>query len=403
MANILLITDYYPPRKSIATNRMKAFDKYLSQLGHKMFIITLGDKDSCIVDGTTTIYYCQDDDVIKRFDTNIKESAWKHYLKCVWNIVFSNMYLYSTSWVKHIVGVANEIVQNNHIDVMITSYPTIGTMVAGEKIKVKYPNIKWIMDMRDAVWSPGSSERVQDKMLCITNAVAKRCDAILAVSQPHLEKYSKMASSTTKLLVITNGYDFDVPVINRASRNGMFNIAFTGNFYGALSPHYFFIALSNLVRKRKIEDIRFKVIGNHSVLSVPGDIKLFVEEYDYMEYSNLIEYCADNIDLLMLVIPRVRERGIYTGKIFDYIGIGKPILGLVPKDDVAAELISQAGNGYIAENENVDEIEEAIYKAYMDWKNNNVPQINKDVQETYHRRIQVAKLDGLINEILNSK
>ena len=403
MANILLITDYYPPRKSIATNRMKAFEKYLSQMGHKMFVITLGDKENCIVDGTTTVYYCQDSDAIKKLDTSIKESAWKHYLKCAWNIFCNNIHLYSSSWVKSIVSVAEKLIQNNNIDLMITSYPTIGTMVAGEKIKAKYPNIKWIMDMRDAVWTPVNSTYVKNKMMRVANECAKKCDAIVAVSQPHLDMYNKMVSDTTKSIVITNGYDFDVPIINSSSRCEIFNIAFTGNFYGSLSPHYFFIALRNLLRKRKIDDIRFKVVGNHSVLSVPDEIKHFVEEYDYMEYSRLIKYCADNISLLMLVIPRVRERGIYTGKLFDYIGIGKPILGLVPKDDVAAELITQAGNGYIAENENVDEIEAAIYKAYTDWKNNNVPRINKEIQETYHRRVQVAKLDKLINELLNRK
>lgn len=398
MANILLITDYYPPRKSIATNRMKSFEKYLSQMGHKMFVITLGDKDSCIVDGTTTVYYCQDSAAIKKFDTNIKESAWKHYLKCAWNIAFSNMYLYSTSWVKHIVDVANEIVQNKHIDVMITSYPTIGTMVAGEKIKAKYPNIKWIMDMRDAVWTPGNSEIIRNKLIVITKKCMEICDAVTSVSNPQLQQYKKYTTRKIDFAVINNGYDFDVPKI-KGSIHDSFKIVYTGNFYGARSPQNFLIAFERFVRKNNIRDAYFEIIGNGSVVHFNNNLQEYVIEKPRIEYGELVNYCADCADLLLVVIPKSQEQGVYTGKLFDYIGIGKPILGLVPKDDVAAELINQAGNGYIAENENVDEIEEAIYKAYIDWKNHIVPEIDKSVQESCHRRVQVAKLDELIQRL----
>jgi len=398
MANILLITDYYPPRKSIATNRMKAFEKYLSQMGHRMFVITLGAKEKSIVEGTTTVFYCQDSDAIKKLDTSIKESALKHYFKCAWNIFCNNIHLYSASWVKSIVSIAETVIKNNNIDVMITSYPSIGTMVAGEKIKGKYPNIKWIMDMRDAVWTPGNSEFVRNKMVGITQKSMAVCDAVTSVSNPQLQQYQKYNTRNIVFAVINNGYDFEVPKINGTIHDS-FKIVYTGNFYGARSPQNFLIAFERFVRNSNINDAHFEIIGNGSVVRFNDNLLEYVTEKPRLEYGELVKYCADCADLLLVVIPKSQEQGVYTGKLFDYIGIGKPILGLVPKDDVAAELISRAGNGYIAENENIDEIEEAIYKAYTDWKNNNVPQINKDIQETYHRRIQVAKLDRLLQRL----
>lgn len=399
MANILLITDYYPPRKSIATNRMKAFEKYLSEAGHKIFVITLGDKTDCVVENTTTVYYCTNDDWLKYLDTDMKESVISHYLKCAFNIIYGSVHLYSDSWVNNIIKTVRDIIIEWKIDVMITSYPTIAPMVAGRKIKELAPDIKWIMDMRDAVWTPNNNRLIRKRLISITKNVAASCDGLMAVSAPHIDEYKKIVGRIAHMALVTNGYDFDSPSIKVMGNSEVFQIAFTGNFYGALSPHNFFIALSKLVKERNITDIRFIVIGNHSILNIPNDITSFVIEKDYMEYSELISYCANIIDLLMLVIPKARERGIYTGKLFDYIGIGKPILGLVPKDDVAAELIMQAGNGYIAENENVDEIEEAIYKAYIDWKNHTVPEIDKSVQESCHRRVQVAKLDELIQRL----
>lgn len=398
MANILLITDYYPPRKSIATNRMKSFEKYLSHLGHKMFVITLGDKDSCIVDGTTTVYYCQDNDAIKKLDTSIKESALKHYFKCAWNIFCNNIHLYSASWVKSIISVAEMVIQNNNIDVMITSYPSIGTIVAGEKIKGKYPNIKWIMDMRDAVWTPGNSEFVRNKMVGITKKSMAVCDAVTSVSDPQLQQYKKYNTRIIDFAVIKNGYDFEVPKINSTIHDS-FKIVYTGNFYGARSPQNFLIAFERFVINNNVNDAHFEIIGNGSVVHFNNNLQEYVIEKPRLEYGELVNYCADCADLLLVVIPKSQEQGVYTGKLFDYIGIGKPIIGLVPKDDVAAELITQAGNGYIAENENVEEIEAAIFKAYTDWKNNTVPKIDKSVQVSCHRRVQVAKLDELIQRL----
>ncbi len=399
MANILLITDYYPPRESIATNRMKAFEKYLSQMGHTMFVITLGKKYACEVDNKTTVYYCTDDDWLKPFDTNVKESAISHYLKCAFNIGYGRVHLFSDSWVKNIVKTATNIIGEQAIDVMITSYPSIATMVAGRKIKELAPDIKWIMDMRDAVWTPGNNNFIRNKLERITKDCINLCDCITSVSYPQLANYKRYTSRDIIFEIIYNGYDFDVPNLPNNDRHN-FNILYTGNFYGARSPRNFIDAFEKCIKKHNLRNVCLEIIGNNSVVSFRDSLKDYVKETDRMDYSALVEYCANYGDLLLLVIPKSQEKGVYTGKLFDYIGIGKPILGLVPKDDVAADLINKAGNGYFAENENIEEVEDAIYRAYLDWKNNNVPEIDKTLQKSYHRQIQVAKLDELIQKLM---
>lgn len=399
MANILLITDYYPPRKSIASNRMKAFEKYLSEAGHKVFVITLGDKSACVVENSTTVYYCTGDGWLKAFDTNMKESAIRHYLKCAFNIIFTSVYVYSDAWVRNIIKTYRDIIQEQQIDVMITSYPSIATMVAGREIKSLSPDIKWTMDMRDAVWTPGNNDFIRNKLINITKECLKVCDGVTAVSKPQLDQYVEYTDRDILFEIVHNGYDFDVPNFQK-SNSDSFNILYTGNFYGARSPKNFMEAFEKCIKKHNLNDLCFEIIGNNSIVSFSDSIKDVVKETDRMDYKALVEYCGNHGDLLLVVIPKSQEKGVYTGKLFDYIGIGKPILGLVPEDDVAAALIKQAGNGYVAENENIEEIEEAIYAAYMDWKNNHIPSIDKNIQRAYHRREQVAKLDNLISVLL---
>lgn len=396
MANIILITTYYPPIKSIASNRMIAFSKYLTEMGHNLFVITMETKESKL---TKRVFRFQDNDKIKPFDTGIKENFIKHYVKCGLNILQSNIHLYSNSWVDSVTKKAGDIIEEENIDVIITSYPRIDTLLVGYKIKKLYPDIKWIMDMRDAVWTPNFGGIVRKKLLKITNMCLKECDAVTTVSYVQATQYKHLTDREILCEVVRNGYDFEAKDIARTS-GGTFNIVYTGNFYGALSPRNFLKAYEKCIRKYKIEDIRFQIIGNASVIRMNDDVKRLVQELPHMDYMDLITYCAENADLLLVVIPKSRESGVYTGKLFDYIGIGRPILGCVPQNDVAAELIEQAGNGYLAENEDINAIENAIYRAYMDWKNGSARHINKRVQESCHRRVEVKKLGRVIEKLV---
>lgn len=396
MANILLITTYYPPIKTIASNRMVAFSKYLTEMGHNVFVIALGDKS---VQCTDRVFYCSNNDTIKPFNTRKKENIIIHYAKCAINILQRWVNVYSSTWVNCVTEKAEKIITDEDIDVMITSYPLIDPLIAGCKLKAKYPDLKWILDMRDAVWTPGYDVYIRRKMIKITKRCLEKCDGVTTVSHIHSARYSSYVNRELFCEVIKNGYDFDVTNIERQN-DGTFNIVYAGNFYGAIKPYNFLMAYDNFIKRYSIKNTRFLIIGNESNVVIKDYLKPFVKEIDTMEYFDLVEFCARNADLLMLIIPSKRESGIYTGKLFDYVGIGRPILGLVPKNDVAAELIKQAGNGYLAENESIRDIENAIYKAYSDWNNGTVPCINKSLQKSCHRREEVKKLSGLVDRIL---
>ena len=55
------------------------------------------------------------------------------------------------------------------------------------------------------------------------------------------------------------------------------------------------------------------------------------------------------------------NRGILTGKLFEYIGIGHPILALVPDGD-AASLIGKNELGLIVHPKNIKQIKDTILK-----------------------------------------
>ncbi|MDT2276280.1 hypothetical protein P7H20_17595 [Paenibacillus larvae] len=51
--------------------------------------------------------------------------------------------------------------------------------------------------------------------------------------------------------------------------------------------------------------------------------------------------------LLLLLWTDRQEKGIYTGKLFEYIGSRRPILAVGPGENVAADLIRELGRGLL--------------------------------------------------------
>ena len=405
MKKILIISNFYLPQKHIAVTRIISFAKYFYEFGYDVTVLTKGVENEFISTDGINIYYVTNKSMISKFDTNKKEAKIIHYLKCIYNIIFTNIFFdEEAGWRKEAIKKIREICINQSFDYILSSAPPISSHIIASEIKQKYPSIKWISDMRDALWSPNYPDNLRNRLLKKSKEILQNCDLLLSVSYPQLLKYRKITNDKINCLEIRNGYDYDTELI-RCSRNvkDKFTILYTGNFYGPRNPKNFFKALEMLIKKKSIRNIYVEIIGNNSPISIPHSISNYIQEQDKMEYMDLIKYMCSNADLLLLISPSNIEKGVYTGKLFDYIGTGKPILGLVPKDDVAAKLIEKSKVGYLAENENIVDIMAEIERAYNDWKNKKILIADTKTIKEHHRREQVNRLITYINSNKNKR
>lgn len=322
-----------------------------------------------------------------------------HYMKCLWNIFIMNIfYDEDRGWTEEALKKAENIFTKENFDYILSSAPPIGSHIIGYNIKKIYPTVKWIADMRDALWSPNYPNNMKNRMLRKAKEILQKSDLLLAVSRPQLVKYREITNEKIDCLEIRNGYDYNTELVRCLSKSKeKFTILYTGNFYGSRNPQNFFLALEMLIKKKNIGNIYVEIIGNNSPVNIPQSISKYILEQDRMEYSDLIKYMYSKADLLLLISPSDIEEGVYTGKLFDYIGVGRPILGLVPKNDVAAKLIEKSKVGYLAENENVVDVMAAIERAYNDWKNKKILIADKEVIKEHHRKSQVRRLVNYLN------
>jgi len=86
-----------------------------------------------------------------------------------------------------------------------------------------------------------------------------------------------------------------------------------------------------------------------------------------------------------------------TAKLFDYIGARKPILALTV-DGALKDLIEKYSLGIAVYNDNIDEIENAIYKFYLDFKSKKDTYNPKDCS-TFERKFITKQLSELLDDM----
>ena len=104
--------------------------------------------------------------------------------------------------------------------------------------------------------------------------------------------------------------------------------------------------------------------------------------------------------LLLFVIP-VSERNhlIITGKLFEYLATGNPILAIGPINGNASALLKDAQRDKMLEYNDKDNILLQIESAYTSWKNKSIPQHSLNDLERFTRRGLTEKLANKLNKL----
>ena len=407
MKKILIISTFYKPIQCVAANRINAFAKYLHEFGYDVTVLTCGYEYNVgenIEGGIRVIRLINEcKGILSPFDTQQKENKFIHYMKCLYNIGIQNISIDSdANWTKIALIKAEHLMKEYDFDYILSSALPIGPHIVGMELKKKYPKVKWIADMRDAISEPrGVSCIYKYQIRKLEKNILNTCDYLLAVSKPQLELFKAHyeGNDIDKFYQIRNGFDFVFEPNRLKNKKAYFSIIYAGSFYGARKPNNFFLALLRVLEKQEI-NLKVRIIGNKAPIEIPLGLRNIVSEESTLPYEAICKEMK-NADALLMVTPSCLEKGIYTGKLFDYLGSGTPIIALAPPDDVAGQLIKQANAGYVAANEDVDAIENIIEKAYDDWATNAFPQPRIEVIKMHHRKEQVRRLLSVLEKDLS--
>jgi glycosyltransferase involved in cell wall biosynthesis len=177
-----------------------------------------------------------------------------------------------------------------------------------------------------------------------------------------------------------------------------FSIAHIGTLNRSRNPEVLWKVLGDLVQSqpdfaRKLE---IKLVGKVDVL-VRESIERcgladYVNKIDYLPHDEVMRVQRSSHVLLLLVNRTKNAKGILTGKFFEYMAAGRPVLAIGPDDGDLAVIMNETKCGFISDFDDADNLRSNIMELFN--KANDVS-ATSNISE-YSRRNLTKKIAALL-------
>lgn len=401
--HLVLITTWFPPVNGVAVNRMEAFVKYFDKDKFDVSVITLKKDFSSLSFEKmydADVYRLSNNSFFKLAEFNKGHSRVMHYCKVLWNYFVRYIAKHPLeNWMNAVNQKLNDVNNSKCINIVITSSSPTESHIAAFKFLDSNSAVKWIADCRDELsLNPHQDVTAKKMNESVEKFINKRASILTTVSEPIANDFSRLCPDV-QVREIRNGHNLILPAISDYHFNAVFTIVYSGTFYGLRKPHNFFKALIQFINADEYtRKVNVKFVGTPRNFEIPAHKNITVEFIEQCTYPEACEY-QFKADANLLILPKLEAKGVYSGKLFDYLACCKPIIAVLDSTDVAGQLIRDCNAGYIADFDNINEIETAIFAAYRDWNTKTIKNCDRVKIEKLHRKYQVEKLNHLIDSL----
>jgi len=395
---IALISVWFPPTKGVAVNRMEAFADYIGTQ-HDVTVITLGEKEINEQKAFGRVFYIRKGNFWKKLKHKQSDNKLVHHSKSLINIITHRIGLSAyKSWKKRALKLLTELQAESGFDIVISSYSPVEAHDVAYQFKKRYPKVLWFADMRDEMsGNPFEQESVKRKLRTKEKLYENSITLLTSIAAPILDEFKVLMPQVKHFIEVRNGFNHNIEPLQNFNKK--FTVVYAGTFYGKRKPDNFFEGVLNLLRSGQIgEDLHFRFIGTNHNFYIPEELKRFVEFVPQIQYEEAVQMMAE-ADCNLLINPPLGTKGQYSGKIFDYASVQKPILAYVDMQDVAAELIEEFNAGIAVEFDDIKAGEEAFKKLYDLWRNHSLFPVRRDKTQELHRKYQIEKINDFIQTL----
>jgi glycosyltransferase involved in cell wall biosynthesis len=270
-------------------------------------------------------------------------------------------------WIRSVTAKAIQLHLEHLYDGFITTGPPHSTHVAGLRIKKK-TGLYWLADMRDPWVNIHYNQLIPRSRLAVwldtrlERNVLTTADDVVVVTPGMKRDFEK--AYPNRYHIIPNGFDEeDLPVNQPAGKqkNSPFLMRHVGSLPESSVPFGFFDALKSLPATL---DWRLEFIGNvhpdtHGIITEFALEKkvLFLPYRPHAEALQMMQEAT----VLCLFLPKTKGSGsIYSGKLFEYAGLRKPVFYVGESTGDGAEFLRNAGLGLIYEHSDTDGMRKAL-------------------------------------------
>ena len=422
---VLIITYYWPPSGGSGVQRWLKFSKYLRDFNIEPVIYTVDNPSYPIKDTSLESEIPLGLEVLKQpiFEPNSflsifgnnkkKESAGflnpnPTLLGRFFQYVRANYFIPDARkfWIKPSVKFLSNYLNNNEIDVVITTGPPHSIHIIGLALRDKF-KIKWISDFRDP-WTEIDyfqqlplTKKANKKHHQLEQEVLEKSDMVIVVGETMKKKFLK---HNHNIEVLTNGFDsYENSLTIELDSN--FSITHVGLMNADRNPIILWEVLYE-ISSENIDfknNLRIKFIGKIDD-TVIQDIQVFnpnnIVRIPYLDHEEVRKYQASSQVLLLSINQVPSAKGIITGKIFEYLQAKRPILGIGPEDGDAAAILKKTNAGNIVGFNNKVELKAAVLKLYKDFKEEKLFVKSTNIEQ-FHRKNITRQLAQVIKKVVS--
>lgn len=390
MKKVLIISYCFPPRPVIGSQRPYGLAKYLHEFGWESVVVTPAypGKTPEGIQVIRTDYKCMADSLKKSVGLSSEKKGggsglivqssvdsdprWRRITKPLKDVIlFPDE---NRGWYDFAVKAALGYLKNERVDAIVSSSLPVTCHLIAKRIKEK-TGIPWVADFRD-LWTQnhyydkGAVIRFIERRFELRTL--KRADALVTVSEP-LRDTLEALHRGKKVYCVTNGYDEDEYGTEDGMVTDKFTITYTGSLHeGKRDPALLFEAMRQLIAEERIDRSRVEIrfYGREGAL-VTDMLKRYnmegiVRFYGFVSKEEAVACQKESQLLLLLLWNNSGEEGVFTGKIFEYLGARRPIVAIGWSRGVVVDLLRRTGAGGVAGD--LDSLKAMLAGYYREFK-----------------------------------
>ncbi len=430
MKRILVITYYWPPSGGAGVQRWLKFVKYLRSFGWEPVVYTPENPESPaedlslikdIPDGLEVIktriwepYTTykkfvgrkKDDRIKSGFLSEKKKPSFQEKLS-VW--IRGNLFIPDARkfWIKPSVRHLTAYLGEHPVDAMVSTGPPHSMHLIALALKAEF-DIPWIADFRDP-WTNIDfytalklTRRSDRKHHRLEREVLSAADKVIVVSQGMAKDFARIHSR--EYAVITNGYDGSIPAASEGAEDENFTLAHIGSMVPSRNPESLWLALKELCDENPEfrSKLAIKLVGQ-----VDHAVRTSISDHGLEEHLALIDYLPHNevtrvqvqASVLLLIINNTPNAAlVVTGKVFEYIRSGRPVLCIGPTGGDAASILLETNTGIAIDHADVKGIKMNLLSYFIQHQKGKLKADGKGI-EKYSRKNLTGQLAGILDSL----
>lgn len=393
MLNVLIITYYYPPCNGVQGWRPYSWFKYFPEKNIHTTVLTRHWLGNETVWEDSIKENLQEMTIVEDTKSRLIRLPYKHSsLKKLAEVPFFKMRIVSqllflfykltgnfsieVDAYRLFKTYASDYLEKNKVDLIIISAPPHNLVRLGHYLFKKY-RVPFIIDFRD-LWNNDELKKDYNPSfrIRIHNLISKfyikrwlkNTSFVTTVSPPLVNKIKRLTDK--EVVEITNGFEEELfSDTQTLPSKEYFTISIIGSIYEKQDISVIINGLNRFISLTDKHKIKLNFIGTKSIASVGDKIRkslpqecIFLTER--LPRETAIRYTHQSH--VLLYAGWKNYDGIYSGKIFDYIGARRNILIAPGDDNVIDNIVLSTHSGKIANT--VEAFSTTLLEWYTEWQ-----------------------------------